>query len=331
MAECIHPITTPHILIRLISMDLKDFFPFSVVFSLFISILSHAFPKYVSGINFRYVACNSSLDCGRLGKIQYPFWVNGSQPQYCGHPSFELQCLKDEAIIWISPEPFHVIDIDTRTQTLKIARFHDPSTGNITCPYSNISKGSITTFSYTSDVRIIRVLHNCPLIKDLSSYEYPCSLVNNNNAHSYFVANEPLANRFISSCGYSALLHVLRSDAEGLVNRSLKVGEALSKGFEVRWTTNETQCKECMESDGRCGYDPNFNTPSCFCLDKSNDRQTCLSSMHLSSSNDFYPSFFLSLFFYYYIKTSAEIHLIHDFLSFLLNYLDAHNSILQTY
>ena len=49
--------------------------------------------------------------------------------------SFELRCLKDEATLWIGPELFHVIGIDTRTQTLKITRFYDPSMGNIACPY----------------------------------------------------------------------------------------------------------------------------------------------------------------------------------------------------
>ena len=264
-------------------MRLKDFFPSSLVISLFISIFSHAFPKYVCGVDFRYAACNSSVECGRLGKIQYPFWVNGSQPQYCGHPTFQLHCQKDEATMWIEPEPFHVISINNRTQTLKIARFDDPSTGNITCPYLNVSKDSNTTFSYPSDVKMITVLHNCPQIKDLSSYEYPCK-INNKNTHSYFVANESLAKRFISKCGYSALLPVLRSAAEGLMNRSLKVGEALSKGFEIRWTTNQTQCEKCIESGGRCGYDWNSNTPSCFCRHKS-DGQTCSSSSMYSSSN----------------------------------------------
>ena len=56
------------------------------------------------------------------------------------------------------------------------------------------------------------------------------------------MANESLANIFISRCGYNALLSALRSAAEGLLNPSLEVGEALSKGFEIRWTTNEANC-----------------------------------------------------------------------------------------
>ncbi|XP_034672788.1 LEAF RUST 10 DISEASE-RESISTANCE LOCUS RECEPTOR-LIKE PROTEIN KINASE-like 2.1 isoform X2 [Vitis riparia] len=249
------------------SMHLKDFFPSSLVISLFISILSHAFPIYVCGIDFRYATCNSSAECGRLGKIHYPFWVKGSQPWYCGYPWFGLNCHKDEATMWIWFEPFHVIDMDDRTQTLKIARIHEPSTGNFFCPVFNASRNS-TSFSYSSDVEFITFLHNCPPIEGLSSYEYPCVVLNKTQIHSYFVANTSLASRYRSRCGYSVLLPVLASAAEGLAKGSLDVGEALSKGFEVKWTANETQCEGCMESGGRCGYDLNRNTPSCFCRDQ---------------------------------------------------------------
>ncbi|WKA08093.1 hypothetical protein VitviT2T_025843 [Vitis vinifera] len=248
-------------------MHLKDFFPSSLVISLFISILSHGFPKYVCGIDFRYATCNSSAECGRLGKIHYPFWVNGSQPWYCGYPWFGLYCHKDEATMWILSELFHVIDMDNRTQTLKIARIYEPSTGNFFCPVFNASIKS-TSFSYSSDVEFITFLYNCPPIEGLSSYEYHCVVVNKKQIHSYFVANTSLANRFRSRCGYSALLPVLGSAVEGLMNGSLDVEKALSKGFEVKWTANESQCEGCMESGGRCGYDRNLNTPSCFCRDR---------------------------------------------------------------
>ncbi|KAL6319260.1 hypothetical protein AAG906_013934 [Vitis piasezkii] len=265
-------------------MHLKDFFPSSLVISLFISILSHGFPKYVCGIDFRYATCNSSAECGRLGKIHYPFWVNGSQPWYCGHPSFGLYCHKDEATMWILSEQFHVIDMDHRTQTLKIARIYEPSTGNIFCPVFDASIKS-TSFSYSSDVEFITFLHNCPPIEGLSSYKYPCTVVNNQQSHSYFVANTSLASRYRSRCGYSVLLPVLASAAEGLAKGSLDVGEALSKGFEIKWTANETQCEGCMESGGRCGYDLNSNTPSCFCRDQPYPESCSRSSKSANISN----------------------------------------------
>lgn len=169
--------------------------------------------------------------------------------------------------MWISSELFHVIDMDNRTQTLKIARIYEPSTGNFFCPIFNASIKS-TSFSYSSDVEFITFLHNCPPIEVLSSYEYPCVVLNNTQIQSYFVANTSLASRYRSRCGYSVLLPVLASAAEGLAKGSLDVGEALSKGFEVKWTANEKQCEGCMESGGRCGYDLNSNTPSCFCRDQ---------------------------------------------------------------
>lgn len=169
--------------------------------------------------------------------------------------------------MWISSELFHVIDMDNRTQTLKIARIYEPSTGNFFCPIFNASIKSIS-FSYSSDVEFITFLHNCPPIEVLSSYEYPCVVLNNTQIQSYFVANTSLASRYRSRCGYSVLLPVLASAAEGLAKGSLDVGEALSKGFEVKWTANEKQCEGCMESGGRCGYDLNSNTPSCFCRDQ---------------------------------------------------------------
>ena len=129
-------------------------------------------------------------------------------------------------------------------------------------------------------------------MKDLSSYEYPCK-INNKNTHSYFVANESLAKRFISRYGYSALLPVLRSA-----------------------TTNETQCEECIESGGRCGYDWNSNTPSCFCRHKS-DGQTCSSSSMYSSSNPLpmisvlFSSFAASSYIvFFFFSKSSQINFI---------------------
>ena len=156
---------------------------------------------------------------------------------------------------------------------MKIARSNDSSTGRIACPYLNITKDLITTHSFSFDVTIIRVLHDCPPIKKLSSCEYHC----NNQSHSSFVANEYLAKKYISSYEHNLLFSVPQSAAEGLMNRSLGVGEALGKECEVKWTANEKQCEDCMESGGRCGYDWNFNTPYCFCLNKPY-QQTCTSS-----------------------------------------------------
>ena len=328
-----HPlITLSHFFLLFTSMHLKDFFPSSLVISLFISILSHGFPKYVCGIDFRYATCNSSAECGRLGKIHYPFWVYGSQPQYCGHPWFCLHCHTDEAPMWISSEPFHVIDMDNRTQTLKIARIYEPSTGNFFCPIFNSSIKS-TSFSYSSDVEFITFLHNCPPIEGLSSYEYPCVVLNKKQIQSYLVANTSLANRFRSRCGYSVLLPVLGSAVEGLMNGSLNVEKALSKGFEVKWTANEKQCEGCMESGGRCGYDLNLNTPSCFCRDQPYPESCSRSSGMYPSSNDFYLSFFLCCFFYYSIKTicSNTPNSCFFLLNHLFNYLDAHSSIPQPF
>ncbi|XP_034672572.1 LEAF RUST 10 DISEASE-RESISTANCE LOCUS RECEPTOR-LIKE PROTEIN KINASE-like 1.2 [Vitis riparia] len=230
--------------------------PSSLVIPAIIFLLSHQFPNFVCSDEFHYSNCNSPVECGGLGKIEYPFWVNGAQPDYCGHPRFKLDCLRgDFPTIQIMHRDYLVMDIDYDTQILKMATFYE-----FFCPEFDITMDS-TLFSYTSDVEIATVFYDCSSTDPHpGSYNFSC-VINSFPSHAYLVTNTSAASEFASECKFSASVPVVvPKSADG-------VKEILSSVFKVNWTVNKTECDECVGSGGRCGYNSTLDQPCCFCPD----------------------------------------------------------------
>ena len=214
------------------------------------------------------------MECGGLGKIEYPFWVNGAQPDYCGHPRFKLDCLRgDFPTIQIMHRDYLVMDIDYDTQILKMATFYE-----FFCPEFDIAMDS-TLFSYTSDVEIATVFYNCSSTDPHpGSYNFSC-VIDSFPSHAYLVTNTSAASEFASECKFSASVPVVvPKSADG-------VKEILSSVFKVNWTVNKTECDECVGSGGRCGYNSTLDQPCCFCPDNPyrNKCPNLRSSMYPSS------------------------------------------------
>src|SRR4051812_5196697 len=71
--------------------------------------------------NEMYTSC-APFSCGNFINISYPFWNYNTQPSYCGHPNFIVDCQNGNLIIAMKFQKFHILHIDQASQILRIAR-----------------------------------------------------------------------------------------------------------------------------------------------------------------------------------------------------------------
>ena len=221
-----------------------------------------------------------------MGEIRYPFWVDGQQPEYCGHPFFKLYCLEGEhAIIEFKSQKYEVLRIDYGSQILKIVTMDALQEPDIVCPQSPLMDGN--PFNYTSNVKMVAftLTYDCSssLIGDHpESYNFSCTVADKVH-QAYLTTNISVAYELQSKCENSIItldFPVLLGELEGLVYGLLDgvVKEVLRGGFEVRWRADDELCQKCNRSGGTCGYDISSKKSICFCRGK--PHQTICSSMY---------------------------------------------------
>ena len=293
------------------------FFPSTHFISILIFLLSHHFPISIRCEDSPYVKCNFPVQCNdEVGKIEYPFWVDGYQPDYCGHPAFKLDCMGFKVTIEMMHGKYDVININYEAQILTIARVNEFFIKDILCPEQNATMDS-TLFKYTSNTQNATLFYKCPPgFEHPATWKFICLKFGALDC-AFFVLNTSLATELVSICGAGVVVPVLATAAQGFMNHSLAFVQVLKEGFEVQWTVEEGQCRGCAESGGRCGYNLSFSQPSCYCPDKPYSTScptlkapppiapapTALnspkSSTHPFSSQDIFLSpFFLHCFFY---------------------------------
>nr|GMD51979.1 LEAF RUST 10 DISEASE-RESISTANCE LOCUS RECEPTOR-LIKE PROTEIN KINASE-like 1.4 isoform X3 [Ipomoea batatas] len=217
-----------------------------------------------------YEACAESFSCGDIDGIGYPFW-GGSQPEYCGHPSFGLSC-SDESHpeISILSVKYRVLYISSQAATI----VRDDLLSNI-CP-SNPQRTSLdlNLFSYTpSGNQNITLFYGCTITNpavSLASIPYliNCSEdISDSNKNVLWSPGTgfptiPGIPSNIFRCGTDIFVTVTQQAFDALVNVSLNVTEDLlrtyvSGGFSVNWKANNSLCDNCTKSGGRCGSNDN--------------------------------------------------------------------------
>ncbi|XP_031117394.1 LEAF RUST 10 DISEASE-RESISTANCE LOCUS RECEPTOR-LIKE PROTEIN KINASE-like 1.4 isoform X2 [Ipomoea triloba] len=213
-----------------------------------------------------YEACAESFSCGDIDGIGYPFW-GGSQPEYCGHPSFGLSC-NDESHpeISILSVKYKVLDISSQAATI----VRDDLLSNI-CP-SNPQRTSLdlNLFSYTpSGNQNITLFYGCTITNPaVSSASIPYLInctedISDSNKNVLWspgtgLPTIPGISSSIFRCGSDIFVTITQEAFDALVNVSLTVTEDLlrtyvSGGFSVNWKANNSLCDNCTDSGGRCG------------------------------------------------------------------------------
>ena len=188
-----------------------------------------------------------------LGKIEYPFWVSGRQPEYCGHPTFKLNCEEGEgeyAVIEIVSQRYKVPKIDYGSQILKIVTVKNAfPTNPLVCPESTVMDSIL--FEYNSSVRKVAftLTYNCSANGHHPEYSYNFSCkIGDQDHESYLTTNTSWAYELKNRCEYGEVIGdfpVLEWELQGLKGSSDdQVGKVLREGFEVRWRADDELCQK---------------------------------------------------------------------------------------
>ncbi|KAJ7975756.1 Receptor-like kinase [Quillaja saponaria] len=205
-------------------------------------------------------ACNNQFKCGTITG-GFPFWGN-DRPEGCGHPTLLLNCSGSNTTMEIMNIKYRVLSLNSGTQTLRIAR-EDYLNGP--CPSEVWSYNTTLDdelFDNGSDYRYL-------------SLHYGCTIDGTTNKDAYAALDE--INRGL--CSVIVVVPILPIVTSQDFTNFSKVEEVLRRGFDVKWKVGNEECKECMRSNGACGYDLSSNQTTCYCKDQSSGSRTCSPSV----------------------------------------------------
>ncbi|KAJ0042462.1 hypothetical protein Pint_18742 [Pistacia integerrima] len=253
--------------------------PSFCLFSITITFILVYVPTSVSAIHAKYENCIAPFRCANLENIEYPFW-GASRPEYCGYPSYRLDCEGEVAEISIMERSCRVLDINNSNGTLTVAL---EDYWDDLCP-SNLVDGTLNSsfFNYTSDTENITLYYHCPPpVKDISAallpFKFNCSSEETDTNNYYFIWGNDRFNsnilytisNYFENCGTNVTIPV-RQSAFLFLKRypaSANVSKALKEGFDLQWYANSTLCDKCKDSGGLCGFDTDTDEFTCYCPD----------------------------------------------------------------
>ncbi|KAJ0687940.1 putative protein kinase RLK-Pelle-WAK-LRK10L-1 family [Helianthus annuus] len=210
-----------------------------------------------------YDACDQSAECGDKD-FEYPFWGLG-RPAHCGHPSFQLTCEYNVPLLLLDSVSYRVIDKESTTHTITIARNDLWST---ICP-QHLRNTTYDTNLFNGDnfgQEDVSMYYGCqdtnnitPGIWSLApDYRFDCN-VNEPQSNNYFITTSSvvadIAN-FLAQCNSSITVPVGRRWADRLATVAATdedLRQALKDGFTLEWIVNNDVCDRCDRSGGHCG------------------------------------------------------------------------------
>lgn len=209
--------------------------------------------------------------CGKIQEIKYPFSLK-TDPQYCGYPSFELECNKNQTFMRINSTTFLVQSISYNNNSIRLV---DPvlATPNKSCislpnhytGYDEIGTNIFDDFiPFNNDVAFI----NCDAPFDSPKlFESPiCNMSSNSKVvYSYVALGEDLR---VSEMGESCSVDMVASgSAYGPLKDSTSlegIKNGLAYGFELSWY--RSFCGACKAQNGFCSLVGNEVTCQIGCL-----------------------------------------------------------------
>ncbi|KAI3880384.1 hypothetical protein MKX03_020865 [Papaver bracteatum] len=249
-------------------LNFEFFFPVLLDTIIFFILL-----ETVLGENITFRACEPKI-CGAANlTISYPFWINGEQESYCGHPGFQVSCTDDKIpILHLSDEDYLIRDISYEKHSLLVtnaaAIYDEPS---CPIPHQNFTVvGSPFSFSdYHIDLYFF---YNCSLVPK-EYFVFPITCAENSNKYLSSYAT------IIREGGCESFVGVPIEMDEGTSLNTLmtkQYSDLIKKGFILTWNSSVSYCNECQRSGGRCGSE---NTKFvCFCFNGSHQR-SCINGV----------------------------------------------------
>ncbi|KAK4735899.1 hypothetical protein R3W88_010160 [Solanum pinnatisectum] len=214
-----------------------------------------------------YAFCPKST-CNGV-EISYPFWrldnYNASAPQYCGYPGFGINCSKNQPlpIIYLPGDAFYVKSIDYKSYSLALV---DADVFNVKCPRArhNLTLEKLPLKSSDSALELT-FYFNCtePLPDSLPA---ECLKSSGNRTYFYVAETEPDDLNWFGICEEKVVATV--KERRSFQNNDWigGFGAAMGEGFVLDWRS-ASECGQCEESDGRCGYNNSTHNLLCYCQD----------------------------------------------------------------
>ncbi|KAL0003926.1 hypothetical protein SO802_011487 [Lithocarpus litseifolius] len=216
-----------------------------------------------------YSNCSTNMfSCGEITNVGYPFW-GAARPEACGNPQLKLTCKKNDTTIEISDVWYRVLEMNTRTKTLTIAR--EDSVNGICSP--NFVNSSILESKVLDNTTL---LQNLTLVYGCREDELPVKYYQRFTCPKYGLGYLVLADEGLNPCTDSVRL-LIPSDSITDVNNLSQVEQTIKAGYDVKWNDSEA-CSACTRSNGVCGFDRTSNGPTCYCPNQSYGSKTCRSS-----------------------------------------------------
>ncbi|KAL3375294.1 hypothetical protein AABB24_006668 [Solanum stoloniferum] len=214
-----------------------------------------------------YAFCPKST-CNGV-EISYPFWrldnYNASAPQYCGYPGFGINCSKNQPlpIIYLPGDAFYVKSIDYKSYSLALV---DADVFNETCPRArhNLTLEKLP-FKFSDSALELTFYFDCtePLPDSLPA---ECLKSSGNRTYFYVGETEPDDLNWFGICEEKVVATVKERRRFQNNDWIRGFGAAMGEGFVLDWWS-ASECGQCEESDGRCGYNNSTHNLLCYCRD----------------------------------------------------------------
>ncbi|MCD7452989.1 hypothetical protein HAX54_019048 [Datura stramonium] len=219
----------------------------------------------------RFRRCSEPFRCSSVD-INYPFW-GGDRPEYCGgHPSFEINCENNIPNIVIESTSYKVIEINSRSRILTLAR--DDLLSNICLDSPENASLDLNTFSYVSSDQNITLYYGCTFrsgsqIEPTFQNVFRCN--SNSNIFGIYTLINFSFDFNLVRCQNEIIVRVNQTNAVALASVTTSeevLKTAIAGGFSVNWSASiDSKCQQCDRSRGKCGSYPDSAAFACHCVD----------------------------------------------------------------
>ncbi|XP_042493350.1 LEAF RUST 10 DISEASE-RESISTANCE LOCUS RECEPTOR-LIKE PROTEIN KINASE-like 2.1 [Macadamia integrifolia] len=251
------------------------FFKLKSVLPIFLAIF---IPEALSA-DPNFEAC-VSRSCGNDIEISYPFRISPLQESYCGHPGFDVSCIKGEPVIQISGYEYLIKNISYSNNTLMVVNA-EVLQNDCHVPLHNLTfNGSQFVLGQTTEN--LNFYYNCTRSIPSRYLYFPINCSSYNLGNQSFALYEhdlglPNLNDSLETCNPIVSAPVEKYNGMRNYVQLLDIGYSglIDGGFQLQWNeTASSYCSECQGSGGRCGfYEEEF---WCFCQGESHS-QSCAS------------------------------------------------------
>ncbi|KAJ0095708.1 hypothetical protein Patl1_15016 [Pistacia atlantica] len=221
-----------------------------------------------------YKACSVRETCGDGQTIAFPFYIR--EKPFCGYPGFEISCNSNgNPVLNLNNIDYIIHEISYNNQVVRVSNAAVSETNNSNASCIDLSSHRIQNlslpedrFALLSNQSELVLLYNCnsSLPGELLRYRNGICEDKNKTAGTVLAlvrndANLENASRECSGDQVVAPVDVYAGNGGGF-----GIGEVIKRGFLLRWTASN--CSDCAESGGKCGFNGSTYHFKCFCPDR---------------------------------------------------------------